>query len=192
MWKSVPLVTKITKKWKKKDRRDPILTKSTKKWKLLEKRGLILDSFLIIFEAENEAEKWVRFKVDFWRIWSDFGVHFGDIFIAFWLNFVHLRKVRFRWPFHTKSMILEAETQWNTVKFEVIFDMPFGSNVWSEIDQKWIKSGSKLDQNLIKNVIKKSMHFRTTLNSNPGWSLEAGREAVGGRGEPIVFNFENL
>ena len=145
VWNSVPLVSKISKKWKKKDTRDPILTKSWKRWKKREKRGVILESFLIIFDVKSEYGKWVRFKVDFWRIWSDFGVHFGDIFIAFWLNFVHLRKVRFRWPFHTKSMILEAETPWNTAKFEVIFDKTFGSNFWSEIGQKWFKSGSEFD-----------------------------------------------
>ena len=59
-------------------------------------------------------------------------------------------------------MILDAETAWNTAKFEVSFDVTFGSKFWSEIDQKWIKSGSEFDENLIKNVIEKSAHFWTT------------------------------
>ena len=150
MWNSVPLVTKITKKWKKKDRRDPILTKSTKKWKLLEKRGLILESFLIIFGVKSDSEKWVRFRVDFWRIWSDFGAHFGDIFIAFWLNFLHLRKVRFRWPFYTKSMILDAETAWKRAQMRgnIRYDFrkqPLKGN-WSKMNQKWIRIWSKSHQ----------------------------------------------
>ena len=62
---------------------------------------------------------------------------------------------------------------------------PLNGN-WSKMNQKCIKIRSKSHQ-------KRDQKIDAFLDDAvcTRWSsLEAGREAVGGRGEPIVFNFE--
>ena len=111
-----------------------------KKIKRIQKKGPILDPFWSILRSKSESQMQLRFGVDFWWISYDFEDHFRDRLIAFCEDFWHWRKLRFWWPLHAKSMILETEKHETPIKIESVFALNSWTDFWSETVQNLVKN----------------------------------------------------
>ena len=168
---------------------DPKSHQNLKKVKNVTKKGshfgAILGHFSIKQCIKNASAFRGRVPMVFDWFWSSFWSHFD----TFSLGFHALANHAFSMTLPCEINVFRSRKAWKTRQLASNFDLRSRPRFCKEIHQNLVEHGTKIDQNSIKNRIRKSMRFRTTLDSTRRGRSEAGRQAVGVGGTiQIPFN----
>ena len=183
-WKNIEKVWNLTKKQKKSIAQATFKNISWN-WKpavrnsnfhvFLQKVEFSGCPFWMAFEAYSKIsvrKKLLESQRNSTAVRNAFGMILGSILMpfwgTFWMTFRSMRKVRFRWPFHAKTMFLGSKKHEKMRKMDSNFDLSSRHSFCKEIHQNLVQNGQNIDQNSIKNWFEKSMHFWTTQFSVPG------------------------